>query len=331
MINLTEELVMAASDVAVRERHATVSLLQRRLRIGYTSARQILNELELRRVLDAPNADGLHHAALHLLTPTEGKQPAQQVHVRLIRDLALYLLENHGYESTVAVKILADPFKASRNELRELVREAMGLERSKSLFSVALAIAHLPQFASSVPAESIHQDLQAECARTEVRTERPDSAMRGRLAGLFYATRYLKRRIMEGLAPHSRAVEAFVHQSLLPHGQAHSATATYREHVVPCVLVQAKATELLRHGIPEAIVAEWIEPFVRIVRIDKADAKQLDGPLGLKQVMPDGWQFGHGCVYARLHQLEIDFAPPADGPACTCATHAQAQAPSAAM
>lgn len=321
MNELDEQTILAAAEVVVRERCASISLLQRRLKIGYAKAQQIMAALAARGVVEEPNPNGYYHVALSLLTRSEGTQPPQTIHVRLIHDLALYLLENHGYESTVCVqKILAAPFKANRNELRDVVRTAMGAHQQESLFDVAKAIARMPAFSAAAPLEQIEQELQEACAATEVTATRPESIEEGRLMGLLHATRYLKRRTMEGFAPHSRAIEAFVHQSLLPHGQAHSKTALYREHVVPCLLVQEKATELLRHGIPEVAVAEWIEPYVRIVRIEKTDAKQLDGPLKLKTAMPEFWQFGRDCIYARLHVLGIEFIPPKEGPNCTCTT-----------
>ena len=77
--------------------------------------------------------------------------------------------------------------------------------------------------------------------------------------------------------------------------------------------------ELLSHGIPEDAVAEWIEPYLRIVIINDIDRIKLDGPLRLRTVMPENWQFGGDCIYARLHVLGIEFTPPTEGPNCTCA------------
>jgi hypothetical protein len=61
-----------------------------------------------------------------------------------------------------------------------------------------------------------------------------------------------------------------------------------------------------------------IEPYVRVVRINKADAVELDTRLRLKTAMPPSWQFGRGCMYARLHELDIAFEAPKDGPWCSC-------------
>ncbi len=68
----------------------------------------------------------------------------------------------------------------------------------------------------------------------------------------------------------------------------------------------------------ETVVAEWIEPYIRIVMIDTVHASLLDGPMKLKISMPSGWDFGAGCIYARLHELNIDFVVPEDGPDCEC-------------
>jgi hypothetical protein len=109
---------------------------------------------------------------------------------------------------------------------------------------------------------------------------------------------------------------------LLPHGRAEQIVGNeWQEHAVPCAFLQRKASELLRHGIPPDSVARWIEPYLRIVTIEKSDAQQLDGPLGLKDVMPEGWRFGGDCMYARLHAQGIRFTAPVEGPACHCAFH----------
>jgi len=142
------------------------------------------------------------------------------------------------------------------------------------------------------------------------------------MRGLFHAMRYLKRRSLQGLAPHSRAIEVFVHRSLWPDGKGLTSNSLYREHVVPCVLVQQKATELLNAGVTEQVVAAWIEPYIRIVKIAQHYAQRLDGPMGLKTSMPQGWDFESGCIYARLHQLDIGFRPPEEGPVCGCSDHA---------
>ncbi|MBP6718636.1 MAG: hypothetical protein KA173_07205, partial [Rhodoferax sp.] len=119
--------------------------------------------------------------------------------------------------------------------------------------------------------------------------------------------------------PNTDALIHFIHANLMPHGESHKVQKVHHgEHVVPRSLLREKATELLRHGIPEWVVAEWIEPYLQIVHIEKTDAKQLDGPLKLQTVMPKDWQFGRDCIYARLHVLSIEFTPPLEGPKCTC-------------
>ena len=317
MNELDEQKILTASEIVVRERFVSLSLLQRELKIDADEAEKIVAELATRGIVEEPNPNGQYHVALSLLARSEGIESAHAVHVRRIHDLALYMLENHGHEDTVCVdEILAEPFKTKRAELRDVVGAAMGSNGQESLFDVAKAIARLPTFAAVIPFEQIEQELQVACSATKVNTKWPNPE--GRRSGLLHAVRYLKLRILERIDPHSRAVEAFVHESLLPHGRAFSKTAFYREHVVPCWFVQAKATELLRHGIPEWAVAEWVEPYLRIVFIETTDAKQLDGPLKLQTVMPKDWQFGRDCIYARLHVLSIEFTPPLEGPKCTC-------------
>jgi hypothetical protein len=133
--------------------------------------------------------------------------------------------------------------------------------------------------------------------------------------------RYLEQCLYRGHAPDSRAVESFVADDLLPKGKALDEAlgeATHPEHVVPCVMLCAEATTMLRHGVPSEEVAAWIEPFLRVVMIPQAVADRLDGPMRLKTRMPDGWAFGRGCIYARLHAAGVLFTAPQEGPECLC-------------
>lgn len=121
--------------------------------------------------------------------------------------------------------------------------------------------------------------------------------------------------MVQGHAPDSRCLDYFVHGSLLPQGRGLEGKPTYREHVVPCVLLCIEATTMLQHTLSVEEVAEWIQPYLRVVWIDPQFACKLDGELKLKTTMPQGWAFGRGCTYARL-AAHIFFTQPEAGPEC---------------
>lgn len=318
MKNIEPQKYLIASEIAVKEGVASISLLQRRLRIGFTEARELVSALVEAKVLGAANPDGLYHVDLSLLKRMDAPESAAAVHLRMIHDLSWYMLENYNFEDTNCVQILTDR-ATSRNEVRAVVKSTMAPEPHRSLVKVAIAVARMPVFEAMVPSAQIEQALTIACASTEVLSARLTSSLDFRLRGLLYACCYLKRRIVQGLEPESRAVDVFVHKTHLPQGRAKGALLEkHGEHVVPCKFVQSKASELLRHGLPEHAVAEWIEPYLRIVWIEKSDAALLDGPMKLKTNMPKDWQFGRDCMYARLHSLGIDFASPEAGPECRC-------------
>ena len=323
MVHIAENKISAASELVLRERCARIPLLTSILGISDAEAQHIVTVLAARGVVEEPNPNGLYHVALSRLERTQTKHSAQAIHIRIIHDLALYLLENNGQGDTrIVEKVMVPDFNVNRDKVREAISAATGSKAHKSLFDVAEAIAQMPTFSAKFSFEQIAQELRVACAATHVSEKEPVSNLEKRLSGLLHATRYLKRRLMEGEGAHSRAVDWHVHQNISPQGRAKNLELKpkpHPEHVVPCALVRKKAMELLSHGIPEDAVAEWIEPYLRIVTINKIDAKKLDGPHKLKTVMPENWQFGGDCIYARLHVLGIEFTPPAEGPHCTCA------------
>jgi hypothetical protein len=88
-----------------------------------------------------------------------------------------------------------------------------------------------------------------------------------------------------------------------------SGKSAYREHIVPCTLIERKAIEMFKSGNTVEEVAEMIKSNLLILRISDEEAYKLDIELGLRTVMPEGWDFGHD-VYSRITfagiQLEVD-------------------------
>lgn len=73
----------------------------------------------------------------------------------------------------------------------------------------------------------------------------------------------------------------------------------YREHIVPCTLIEREAIRMLKEGATVEQVAEMIKANLFILKISDEEANTLDNILGLRTVMPEGWQFGQD-VYSRI-------------------------------
>jgi hypothetical protein len=79
---------------------------------------------------------------------------------------------------------------------------------------------------------------------------------------------------------------------------------SYREHIVPCILIHNEAIRMVLAGSARAEVAQMIATNLAIVRITNAQADLLDKTLKLRTTMPEGWNFGDD-VFARLNVAKI--------------------------
>lgn len=104
----------------------------------------------------------------------------------------------------------------------------------------------------------------------------------------------------EGWGVHSRIFEVIVPDAFVTKGQS-SKGGGYREHAVPCSLIRNHANTMFDQGASIDEVADMISKHLRIVIITPEEAKHIDHELGLKEVMPEGWEFGVGDPLARLH------------------------------
>jgi len=66
----------------------------------------------------------------------------------------------------------------------------------------------------------------------------------------------------------------------------------YREHVVPCDYLIREGIEMIRAGKSDTEIALMLKQNLIIVLITNEEAAKLDGELGLKITMPDGWKLG---------------------------------------
>lgn len=90
----------------------------------------------------------------------------------------------------------------------------------------------------------------------------------------------------------------FIHNSYAIKGKT-SASASYHEHLVPCVYLRDQCTESFRQGWTVKMVADLLDQYLWIAQIEKTVQVALVNE-NYKTTMPDGWSFGSGDVCARL-------------------------------
>jgi hypothetical protein len=79
---------------------------------------------------------------------------------------------------------------------------------------------------------------------------------------------------------------------------------TYREHIVPCIMIFNRAVTMTMEGHSVTAVAQMIKNNLAIVLITNEEAELLDGELDMQTTMPEGWTFGDS-VFARLDTAGI--------------------------
>jgi hypothetical protein len=83
----------------------------------------------------------------------------------------------------------------------------------------------------------------------------------------------------------------------------------YREHIVPCDLIMRKGIEMIKAGNTIEQVATMFANNNFILKISDDEAYKLDIELGLRTIMPEGWDFGQD-VYSRINFAEIQLETP---------------------
>jgi hypothetical protein len=109
---------------------------------------------------------------------------------------------------------------------------------------------------------------------------------------------------------------------LIPNQHKHIASAAgigmHPEHVVPCAYLRDKGVELAKSGATENQLLAFLWRCLVVVHIHSELADALDGPLGLRDRMPDKWSWNEGCVYQRLHEVNAPFIAPPGADTCRC-------------
>lgn len=80
----------------------------------------------------------------------------------------------------------------------------------------------------------------------------------------------------------------------------------WREHVVPCKVLMLEAKRIFLNGGFWEDIAKMLHDNLVIVNIHESDARRLDGELGLRESMPEGWEFGDS-IFARLDEAKINY------------------------
>ncbi len=254
------------------------------------------------------------------------KQMDRQKYVRSVFETALFfrdMFEEKQGGHTGAIKLLKPLSDISNKDTREFVLVDCYRNRDLNLTKTCLAFAARLAGTGKAPdfdAEVVDAELRSLCIghEREIREviDREDHIERSFLR----AARYLQRIQADGAQAHSRVLELFVSAEFVPVGRGKKGPG-HREHVVPCVYLAEAALDLFVKGRTVDYVARWLRPYLVIVEISKPEQQYLDGAirkggLGLKNKMPDGWQFDTGCIFQRLHDAGIAFDHPSNVAIC---------------
>lgn len=318
-----------AKALFIKEQAVSVSLLQRRLKLGYSHALSLMDKLEMNGVVTQFNAAHFRTLTPQYMTPLRQPVPvdALEKYTRQVFETALFFWEMYEEGQggdTRAIKLLY-PFVSSV-EVRNYVLGELYSVRHLSLIEAALQLAvWKPEtIFSQVDLNRIQSELHMLCAEYKPeRQSRPvtDKDEILRRSSLRMA-RYLRRILTERASNHSRVVEFFIPNEFVPRGYGKN-EHEHIEHVVPCALLRDRSLSLLQTGWSTNEVAHYVLHFLTVVEISKKERDRLDksraqGGLGLKTKMPPNWNFDDGCIYDRLHDAKISFDPPAGIVSCAC-------------
>lgn len=84
-----------------------------------------------------------------------------------------------------------------------------------------------------------------------------------------------------------------------------------REYLVPYENLLDRVAEMFKEGKTVEDVAKMLQRLLRVILITEDELLYLE-KLGLKNKMPDGWDWDHGDVKARLNEAEMEICPQAN-------------------
>lgn len=84
-----------------------------------------------------------------------------------------------------------------------------------------------------------------------------------------------------------------------------TAENTYREHIVPCIMIHNQLIDMCLNGKTLCEMAQFLKTHLAIVLVTKEEASKMDNDLGMRTSMPEGWKWGDS-VFARLEAAQIE-------------------------
>lgn len=94
------------------------------------------------------------------------------------------------------------------------------------------------------------------------------------------------------------------HLLVVGHSAKWTANESYREHIVPCIMIHNQLIEMYKQGSSLAEMGQFLKQNLAIVLIHPTEAEKMDIELGLRTTMPENWNWGDN-VFARLNAAEI--------------------------
>lgn len=317
------DLTLEAAAAFVRSRGtASTALLQAHFLLNYTDALEILERLEQASVVSPENFAGFRFLSPGSYTPRSFNATPMQRHARMLRDLALYVVESLEEGHLVrgeGLRIVADrPRQYGLDAaILDRVRGTRPEGAAAPVLASATSLCYMEPFASisaTFDSKELEGCLERACQEVEREFRPVDSAYIPHRA-LTRLVRFWEMRLLQGWTSGWSRTEPFIADQMVPHGQGHNG-GRRREHVVPTNFLRDRAMDLIGSGVSLEEIARWLRPYIVIVRITEEERQRVDSLW--KNQMPDDWSFESGCIYARLHGAKIGFTPPPESGACRC-------------
>lgn len=309
-----KEIEDSARLVVLEEGVLSVSLLQLRFSLPHSAALRLAHKLRgtgMEDDLKHPQPDGSIHPVTRFLAK--------------VLELAWFFRDLHEDREggdPRAIQLLR-PWGATPTQFKELISWGMYRDQSLTLTKAAVAtLAACPEeFLPTPHVAALRDQLVTMCAPEE----RPFFTVTTRQQiyerSVTRFARYVRLVAADIAQRDTRAVDHFVQRAWIPTGRAHIPAGAERwfEHVVPCVFIFAECERRFRAdpGLDISVMSAWLKRYLVAVEIPKVVADQLDGPMGLKMVMPEGWNWEGGCVFERLHKANLSFDLPPGSMCCT--------------
>lgn len=94
------------------------------------------------------------------------------------------------------------------------------------------------------------------------------------------------------------------HLITIGHSTKRTTNETYREHIVPCVMIHNELIEMYMRGSSLTEMGQFLKQYLAVVLIHPSEAEKMDIELGLRTTMPENWKWGDS-IFARLNAAEV--------------------------